>query len=791
MKARWAVCLSSALLLCVRSLTAQTPVKSDSIASYQRTADGLVLETQRGTLQIHFCTELMVHVLFRPPDAGDHPNPWIAKTTWPAVAFTVADDANHNIVLSSKQLRVLVERDSSAVVFQDPQGRLLLRQSASPAPRDLARVTVDGERAFRASVYFDVMPDEALYGVGQHQNGLLNQRGTDLLLMQDNTNITIPFLLSSRGYGLLWNSASLGKYENHFQPKLALRAEVADAVDYYFIYGPEFDRIIAAYRTLTGPAPILPLWTYGFWQSRYQYRTQQEMLDIAAKYRELKVPLDNLVLDFDWMQRMGSNRFTASFPDPSAMFRQLRDMHVHTMISEWPFYTPPSANFDAMSSHNYFVTGGRTGVHSYYTGRRLFDAFNPDARKMFWQQMKTDLYDKGVEAWWLDSSEPLDFYGEEQGPMLEGAHIASGAATRYANSYPFFETQAAYEGQRATTNKRVFILTRSGFFGQQSHAATSWSGDIAPTFDSLRRQVPAGLNFSMSGLPYWTTDIGGFLGGEPSDPAYQELFVRWFEYGTFCPIFRTHGARPANELWSYGSKAQQILTLYDNLRYRLLPYIYSLAWKTTSEGYTPMRALVMDFPADRKTFNIADEFLFGPALLASPMTEAGATSRSVYLPAGSTWYDFWTGASLPGGSAVSAAAPLDKIPLFVRAGSIIPMGPELQYTNEKSADPIELRIYPGADGRFALYEDDGESYAYEKGERATISLTWKDATKTLSFGVCSGSFPGMLHKRVFNVVLVRSNHGVGESETVTADRIVDYAGEALSVRFLAPGTNAP
>jgi alpha-D-xyloside xylohydrolase len=780
MNARWAICLSFAVLV-GSPLTAQTPVKSDSIVSYARTADGVDLQTQHGTLQIQICTDAMVHIVFRPPRSEEHPKPWIAKPSWQAVAFTLTEDANHLVILSTSQLRVTVERDSSAVVFQDAQGRVLLRESASPAPRDLTPITIDGERAFKVSAYFDLTQDEAIYGLGQHQTGLLNQRGTDLLLMQDNTNITVPFLLSSRGYGLLWNSASLGRYENHYQPKLALRADMADAVDYYFFYGPEFDRIIAAYRTLTGTAPLLPLWAYGFWQSRYQYRSQQEMLDVAAKYRELKIPLDNIVLDFDWMQRMGSNQFTSNFPDPAAMFGQLREMHVHTMISEWPLYTPPSANFDEMLSHRYFVTGGRTQVPSYYPGSRLLDAFNPDARKMFWQQMKAGLFDKGVSAWWLDSSEPLDFYGEEQGPMLKGTRIALGSGTRYTNSYPFFETQAVYEGQRATTDERVFILTRSGFLGQQSHAAASWSGDIAPTFDSLRRQIPAGLNFSLSGLPYWTTDIGGFLGGDPNDPVYQELYVRWFEYGTFCPIFRTHGARAANELWSYGPRAQEILTKYDKLRYRLLPYIYSIAWKTTAEGYTPMRALAMDFFADRKALDVADEFMYGPTLLVSPVAKAGALSRHVYLPAGSTWYDFWTGASVQGGRNIDSLAPLETIPIFVRAGSIIPMGPELQYTGEKPADPVELRIYRGANGSFELYEDDGLTYNYEKGQRPTIPVTWNDATSTLTIGARKGSFPGMLHQRVFQIVVVGKNHGTGEGITSAPDRTVQYDGSAQSI----------
>jgi alpha-D-xyloside xylohydrolase len=774
----FALSLIALVMLGATMLTAQTAVKSDSIVSYHRDVAGVDFKTQRGLLRVQLCTDSLLHVTFVTGELKSHPQPWIVQTDWAPVAFTVTEDASQNIVISTKHLRIIAGRDSASLVFQDADGKVLVGESASPRPRELTPVTVDGEKTYHADAYFDLTQDDAFYGLGQRQSGLLNQRGTDFLLMQDNTNISIPFLLSSRGYGLLWNTASLGRYENHFQSKLALRAEVADAVDYYFFYGPQFDPIIAAYRKLTGPAPMLPFWAYGFWQSRLQYETQEEMLAVANKYRDLQIPLDNLVLDFYWMQRMGSHQFTSKFPDPAAMFRQLRDLHVHTMISVWPLYTPPSANFDAMLAHNYFATGGRTQGPSFYPGSRLFDAFNPDGRALFWQQMKTALYDKGVEAWWLDSSEPLDFYGELQGSMLEGAHTALGSGSRYANMYPLLETKAVYDGQRATTDQqRVFLLTRSGFLGQQRHAASSWSGDIAPTFDSLRRQIPAGLNYSLSGLPYWTTDIGGFQGGDPDDPAYQEIYVRWFQYGTFCPIFRTHGARKANELWSYGPRAQEILTSYDKLRYRLLPYIYSLAWKTTSEGYTPMRALVMDFPADRSALDIADQFMFGPAFLVNPVTHASATSRSVYLPAGVLWYDFWTGESHSGGHTISAAAPLETMPLYVRAGAIIPMGPELRWSNEKPADPIELRIFRGANGQFTLYEDDGETYDYEKGQHSTIAFRWDDGAKKLTLGARQGSFPGLLQRRTFHVVLVESPDGASE-------RDVPYDGTAQIITLL-------
>ena len=334
MRAHWAGALGFCLLLAVHSMTGQTPVKSDSIDSYSRTADGLDIHLQHGTLRVRLCTDSMAQVTFHAAVRTDHPQPWIAKNRWPPVNFQVEEDASHNVVLSTSRMRIVAERDSGALVFQDARGNILVRESASPAPRDLTPATVDGENTFHASAYFDLTHDEALYGLGQHQSGLLNQRGSDLLLMQDNTNISIPFLLSSRGYGVLWNSASLGHYENHFQPKLALRAEVADAVDYYFLYGPEFDRIIASYRTLTGPAPMLPLWAYGFWQSRLQYNTQQEMLDVASKYRQLKIPLDNLVLDFGWMERMGGHQFTSNFTDPAVMFRKLMTRDIATGINQ-------------------------------------------------------------------------------------------------------------------------------------------------------------------------------------------------------------------------------------------------------------------------------------------------------------------------------------------------------------------------------------------------------------------------------------------------------------------------
>jgi alpha-D-xyloside xylohydrolase len=381
----------------------------------------------------------------------------------------------------------------------------------------------------------------------------------------------------------------------------------------------------------------------------------------------------------------------------------------------------------------------------------------------------------------MDTTEP-ETEGQEENILLNHK-LAAGSGNRYVNVFPLLDTQAVYQGQRsASDKKRVFILSRSAFAGSQRNGVTAWSGDINSDWLSFRRQVPAGLNFALSGIPYWTTDIGGFVFGNTRDPDFRELFVRWFQYGTFNPILRVHGTRhpDENELWSYGSDAQTILVNFDRLRYRMLPYIYSLAWKTTSESYTPMRPLVMDFRNDSRAQNIGDQFMFGPAFLVNPVTDSAATSRQVYLP-GANWYDFWTGFVLEGGRTINAIAPLNRLPLYVRAGSILPLGPDEEWSTEKAADPIELRIYRGANGDFTLYEDENDNYDYEKGVYATIPLHWDDAGHTLIIGDRKGQFPGMLESRSFRIVFVSENHGVGVNPADEVDKTVQYSGKQISV----------
>jgi alpha-D-xyloside xylohydrolase len=464
------------------------------------------------------------------------------------------------------------------------------------------------------------------------------------------------------------------------------------------------------------------------------------------------------------------------------MIDQLHAENFHLMISVWPFFEPGSAVYDEMEKRGWFVDKFKFAKPPYHTnGMAVYDATNPEARKYYWQLMDKALFNIGVDAWWLDTTEP-ETEGQEENVLL-GHKLAAGSGDRYVNIYPLMTTGAVYDGQRsASDKKRVFILSRSAFAGDQRYGVTAWSGDINSDFFSFRRQIPAGLNFALSGIPYWTTDIGGFVSADPGDPAYRELFIRWFQYGTFNPILRVHGTRKTdqNELWSYGPDAQKILVSFDRLRYRMLPYIYSLAWKTTSESYTPMRPLVMDFRSDVRAQNIGDQFMYGPAFLVSPVTEPDATTRRLYLPQ-AKWYDFWTGSTIGGGKTIDASAPLDRLPLYIRAGSILPLGPDEEWSTEKPADPIELRIYRGADADFTLYEDENDTYNYENGAYATIPLHWDEAKQALTIGERIGQFPGMKESRTFQVVFAGEHHGAGINPEGRPDKTVTYSGKHVVV----------
>ncbi len=759
-------CLVAALLaapLCAQFNTL------NPVQGVEQRSDRVVFPMQTGTLGILVCTDSILHVVYSPTGSfPDRPHPAIVKTDWPGATFSLAQTAA-DVTLSTARMQATVTRATGLIVYKDASGRRLVQEG----PHLMQPSRVNGEDMYRSEAVFNIYGShEAIYGLGQHQAGVWNYRGESVDISQDNTNISIPMMLSSNGYGIYWNNDGRGRMNNRFANYLFFSAEAADTIDYYFFYGPEFDQIVGAYRQLTGTAPMYGKWAYGFWQSKNRYKSQQELLDVAKRYRAEHIPVDNIVQDWFWWTNMGDFHFDPErYPDPKGLVDQLHAENFHIMFSIWPYFYPGSDVYADMDKKGYFID--RTKSKAYHPqGMAVYDATNPAARSYYWNLVDNSLLRIGADAFWMDTTEP-ETEGQEEN-LLTYNKLSIGNGARYANTYPLETTEVVYDGQRKESDrKRVYILSRSAYAGNQRSGVTAWSGDLVSDWETFKRQIPAGLNFELSGLPYWTTDIGGFVSTNPDNQAYRELYIRWFEYGVFCPVFRTHGTRTTNqnELWSYGPEAQKILVAFDRLRYRLMPYIYSVAWKTTNENYTPMRPLVMDFRNDVRAQNIGDEFLFGPAILVAPVTEPAAVTRHLYLPSGK-WYDFWTGQATEGGKAVDVAAPIERIPLFVRAGSIVPLGPDVEYAAEKAADPIELQVFKGADGNFTLYEDENDNYDYEKGVHATIPFHWDDARQSLTVGDRTGAFPGMLTNRTFRVVWPGSTQPA---------KVIEYTGREVVV----------
>ena len=813
-------------------------------------SNGVTLRGVAGTMRVEFCGDRAVHVVASP--TSEIPTPKVPIVTSPCSAKNVqVNVGKHEIKVSTQALTVRIDAAAGAISFLSGNGSVLLAEPKQGG-KSFEVPSVFEAKTWQVQQSFLSPPDEALYGLGQHQEGIFNVRGVPVRLSQSNTNISVPLLLSSKGYGILWNNPSLtdfnpadqsiaidpntgkGKFttrakgtygfvltsdnrsqlvvevngqhvidlQNYWVPTSAsgavdleankeyevsarggtggvqlavrppedttkFRAEVGQAIDYYFFYGPELNTVISDYRQLTGEAPLYPKWAYGYWQCRERYHSQQEILDTAAEFRKRKIPVDVLVQDWQYWGKYGWNAMKFEedqYPKPKELLDQLHAENLHMMISVWSRFGEDTDVYKRMSARSLLVSG-----------TPWTDFFNPDAQKAFWSELRDGLFQDGIDAWWMDASEP-------EFDILKGKQTFLGSGESVRNAYPLYVTKAIYDGQRATTDrKRVVILTRSAFAGQQRNAAASWSGDISANWITLQRQIPAGLSFSMSGLPYWTTDVGGFI--RPKDQytseAYHELLIRWFQYGAFCPIFRVHGYQSNAELWNYGPDVEKILTQYDVLRYRLLPYIYSAAWGVTNDGATLMRALPLEFSSDPGAREVSDQFMFGSALLISPVATEGARQRTLYLPAGVSWVDFWTGKRMSGGQNITADAPLDRIPIYAKAGSIVALGPAVESASDKT-DPIELRIYAGSNADFALYEDEGDNYDYEHGASSVIPLHWDDKTQTLIIGDRRGSFPGMLEHRTFHAVVVRDGRGTGVSARTEPDAIIEYDGKGIS-----------
>jgi len=758
------------------------------VVSWQTNADGLTFQMNPGTLKLQVFSPRVVRVAYSPTNSVPTNSLAVISASTNS-GWSVTSSANE-VSLTTAALQVRISRDTGAVGFYDTNGAVVLSEPVGGG-KSLVPTSVSGISTLRSQQEFLISSNEAIYGLGQHAAGLMNYRGASVHLQQKNpTESSIPVLVSSRGYGLLWDNPAICDVSvaQSSPTDLTWTSEAADAIDYYFMYGPELDDVIAGYRNLTGAAPMFGKWAWGLWQCKNAYSSQAELTNVVNSYRADNIPLDSIIQDWQWWWNInntsqgnawGSHIFYApEYPDPTNLMTMLHTANAHTIISVWARFDVGITNALELASVGGLFTNVLNNVAPAGKGQ-WYDPFNAAARSVYWSQISQHIFSTGFDGWWFDASEPelSGNWGE-----FRSYNTAAGPGAKVFNAYPLMHTTTAYQGQRAqTSNKRVFILTRSAYAGQQRNAAVTWSGDIGSTFAVLANQIAAGLNFSISGVPYWNTDTGGFNDNSPTNTAYAEIFTRWFQFSAFCPMLRIHGNH-AKEIYNFPSATQTILINYDQLRYHLLPYIYSVSWQVTSAGYTMMRPLVMDFRTDTNVFNIKNQFMSGPALMACPVTTANATVRSVYLPAGTTWYDFWTGTTNAGGQTISAAAAIDTMPIYVRAGSILPYGPDIQYATQ-SVDPIELRVYRGANGSFTLYEDEGDNYNYETGSYATIPFTWNEATQTLTIGARQGSFPGMLNSRTFHIVWVNSGHGTGIANTATADQTVTYTGAATNVFY--------
>ena len=743
-------------------------------------------------VKVEFITPSIVHIV------KGQPTKTLVITAKPE---DVAVSKSNNTWKSS-ELTVKLDPKMKALTFMTSKGKVLLREQGW----SLIRKNLD---EFEVSQTFALDKDEAIYGLGTIQNGKMNRRGEKKRMEQSNLEDFQNVLQSIKGWGLYWENYSPTLFEDNAQG-MTFTSEAGQGIDYYFMYGGSADGVIAQMRYLTGDVPMFPLWTYGYWQSKERYKSARETEGIVDQYRKLNVPLDGIIQDW---QYWGSNYLwnamdflAEDFSNGKQLIDNVHKKHAHFMISIWASFGPMTQQFRELEKIGClmpFETWPQSGIshvwppmRDYPSGVKVYDAFHPEARAIYWKYLKK-LYDYGCDAWWMDSTDP-DFFNPRESDY---AHKVYGGTWRsQRNAFPLETVRGIYQSQRKDDRgKRIFIMTRSSYAGQQHYGSNMWSGDVNSSWDMLRKQVPAGLSFTLTGNPNFNTDIGGFFcnsyntrgsGSAPKNPQFQELYVRWMQYGLFCPVFRSHGADAPREIWQFGQKGEPVYDAIETqirLRYRLIPYLYSTAWQVTSDNDSYMRPLFADFAADKKVWDMTDEFMFGRSILACPIVDPQYTEEKVirtnamtgwdrndvrgqkedgrsvdwtakksavkYLPKGAVWYDFWTNQKYQGGKTVTLETQLDRVPMFVRAGSILPLGPEMQYVGEKAWDDLEIRVYPGANGSFTLYEDEGDSYNYEKGVYSTITFSWNDKARKLTIGARKGEFPGMLKSRQFTVVL--------------------------------------
>lgn len=675
--------------------------------------------------------------------------------------------------LSTAALAVSYDLGSGQITFLDDDGRILLREKPN--------TSTDRSQTFILD------KDEAIYGLGQHQHGAFNQRGMEVFLQQVNMEIGIPVIHSVKGYAVFWDNNSSTWFRDNADG-MSFSSESGDYCDYYFIGGDNADAVVDGLRTLTGEAPMFPLWSFGFFQSKERYASQDELVSVVKKYRDLNIPLDGIVQDWrywgddhHWWNAV--EFLNPSFPDPAGMMKQVKGLNANAIISIWPSFGPNTNIYKELADKDLLMT---LETFPQDHGVKVYDPWNPESREIYWKYIRKNMLDIGIAGWWLDATEP------EHNPIKPEDYdyvTPEGTFREVRNTFPIVSTGGVYDHQRADSNdKRVLILTRSAYLGQQRYGTHVWSGDIFADWQVLHDQIPAALNFSLGGIPYWNSDIGGFWTWREfpdgvKDPAFHKLYTRWMQFAVFTGMMRSHGSNTPREIFNFGDRGYWAFDAQEkfiNLRYRLLPYIYSMSWKVTSENATLMRALFMDWPEDRKVWNMDDEYMFGESFLVAPVVTP-EDSRDVYLPDGQ-WFDFWTGERIDGGVTITRKTPIDEMPVYVKAGTVLPVGPTVQYTLEKEWDDLLIRVYPGADGEFVLYEDAKDGYAYEKGEYAVIKMSWNDKRHELTIGERQGSYPEMLKTRNFRVVIVGDGAGLGlDNEKHSLD--VRYDGSKIKVKF--------
>jgi alpha-D-xyloside xylohydrolase len=810
-----------------------------NIQLFSQQSDGLLLHTSNGLIKVTPYAAHIVRVRYTLETSfSTRESLAVQPGLSPSSDFSI-DETECDIIFSTPELTIRINRQTGAFTYLDSSGTLLTREpdrggkTLIPAEviksvfdesaEALEQEGADGFRlraratkkavdrtAYHTKLEFVWAEGEALYGLGSHEEGMMNLRGQHQYLYQQNMKAVVPVLVSTRGYGIVFDNYSLMTFHDDAFGSY-IWSEFDEELDFYFVYGPEFDRIVAAVRQLSGKAPMLPKWAFGYIQSKERYKTQDELVEIVSEYRNRNLPLDCVVLDWQsWPGELwGQKTFDPTrFPDPDRMMVELDNLNAKLMVSIWPIMRQGGDNWREMNEHG-FLLGNRA----------TYDAFQPGAREMYWKQAYEGLFCHDIDAWWCDCTEPFeaDWKGAFKPEPEERMRINTEEAKTYldpefANAYSLLHSQGIYDGQRRVTDcKRVVNLTRSAFLGQQRYATITWSGDVSANWETLRTQIPAGLNFCITGMPYWTLDIGAFFVRNKSDMwfwsgdydagvddlSYRELYVRWFQYGAFLPMFRSHGTDTPREIWRFGAPGDlmyETLANFLRLRYRLMPYIYALAGQVTQLDQTMLRALPFDFRQDPNTYNMDDQFLFGSAFLVNPVTrpmyygagsevlEGVERTRTVYLPASCDWYDFWTGKRYTGGQTITADAPLEILPLYVRAGSIVPMGPHIQHTGEDAnAEALDLVIFPGSDGRFELYEDAGDSYDYERGEFSFTPLRWDDSSRCLTIDARQGGYAGMPESRQFRVTVA---DGISEAWVQPGGHsttTVTYHGEPVSV----------